>query len=155
MVRSSNYPDSEAFFASVEQAPSPDQIRDRGGGVKFNVAVQQGDEAGGPLAVPATRRLWGHQTGVGKYGGARRFEHCRCAHSRQTALGEQREAHRVENIRISHPLIDFVGQTVGAALVTGTRRAGWIVPKWGSADRSRSAELQFAAPVVRLGPIWG
>ncbi len=29
------------------------------------------------------------------------------------------------------------------------------VPKRGSADRSRSAELSFAAPVVRLGPVWG
>src|SRR5437773_3735175 len=38
-----------------------------------------------------------------------------------------------------------------------------MVGEWGSADRSRSAELQFAAPVVRLGPtrrpsrrgVWG
>lgn len=27
-----------------------------------------------------------------------------------------------------------------------------MVGEWGSADRSRSDELQFAAPVVRLGP---
>jgi len=27
-----------------------------------------------------------------------------------------------------------------------------VVGEWGSADRSRSDELQFAAPVVRLGP---
>ena len=37
----------------------------------------------------------------------------------------------------------------------GERRADRAIPKWGSADRRRSAEPQFAAPVVRLGPIWG
>jgi hypothetical protein len=31
----------------------------------------------------------------------------------------------------------------------------WAVPEWGSADRSRASELQFAAPVVRLGPVRG
>ena len=35
------------------------------------------------------------------------------------------------------------------------RRAGQAIPKWGSADMSRSVELQFAVHVVRLGPIWG
>ena len=29
------------------------------------------------------------------------------------------------------------------------------IPQWGSADLSRSAGLQFAAQVVRLGPIGG
>jgi hypothetical protein len=32
------------------------------------------------------------------------------------------------------------------------KRLDGVVGEWGSADRSRSAELQFAAPVVRLGP---
>jgi len=32
------------------------------------------------------------------------------------------------------------------------KRLDWLVGDWGSADRSRSAEPQLAAPVVRLGP---
>ncbi len=35
------------------------------------------------------------------------------------------------------------------------RRADQAIPKRGSADMSRSAERQFAAHVVRLGPVWG
>jgi hypothetical protein len=36
--------------------------------------------------------------------------------------------------------------------VTSAERLDGVVGEWGSADRSRSAELQFAASVVRLGP---
>jgi hypothetical protein len=42
-----------------------------------------------------------------------------------------------------------------AGLLSALRRADRAVPKWGSADLSRSAELQFAAQVVRLGPHLG
>ena len=36
--------------------------------------------------------------------------------------------------------------------VTSAKRLDGVVGEWGSADRSRDFELQFAAPVVRLGP---
>jgi hypothetical protein len=46
----------------------------------------------------------------------------------------------------------FIGAE-GDAEVLG--RAEWAIPKRGSADMSRSAEPQFAAHVVRLGPVLG
>ena len=45
---------------------------------------------------------------------------------------------------------------VGCFLSFSAPEGGWTaVPKRGSADLSRSAELQFAAQVVRLGPVLG
>ena len=58
-------------------------------------------------------------------------------------------------------MVQYIGNTFG--LMVHTFLSGFLspeggstaVPKRGSADLSRSAELQFAAQVVRLGPVLG